>query len=192
MFHFPRFAPLALCIQARVLRHDSQWVSPFGHFRLNGWLAPPRNFSQPPTSFIASEHLGIHHTPLVACLPQSLGPAPSRLPTEALPWALPFETKARAPRTLRPTRALLFLFSFTKVLPSPHRHRTAPPGATPQLCGRKGFVSKLKLSFHYPSYALVKELSPTAAGGNPCTSCRVELIGLEPTTSGLQSRRSPS
>ena len=76
MFHFPRFAPPALWIQAGVPRHDAQGVSPFGHFRLNGRLAPPRNFSQPPTSFIASEHLGIHRTPLVACLPRSLCSAP--------------------------------------------------------------------------------------------------------------------
>ena len=69
MFHFPWFAPPVLWIQTGVLPHDGQGVSPFGHFRLNGWLAPPRNFSQPPTSFIASEHLGIHHTPLVAYLP---------------------------------------------------------------------------------------------------------------------------
>jgi hypothetical protein len=75
MFHFPGFAPPVLWIQTGVPRHDAQGVSPFGHFRLNGRLAPPRNFSQPPTSFIASEHLGIHHTPLVAYLPQSLCPA---------------------------------------------------------------------------------------------------------------------
>jgi hypothetical protein len=51
-----------------VPRNYPRWVSPFGHRRLNGWLAPPRRFSQPPTSFFASEHLGIHHTPLVAYL----------------------------------------------------------------------------------------------------------------------------
>jgi hypothetical protein len=49
--------------------YSPRWVSPFGHLRINGRLAPPRSFSQPPTSFIASEHLGIHHTPLVAYLP---------------------------------------------------------------------------------------------------------------------------
>ena len=29
-------------------------VSPFGHPRINAWLAAPRGFQQPPTSFIAS------------------------------------------------------------------------------------------------------------------------------------------
>ena len=53
-----------------------RWVSPFGHLRLNAWLAAPRSFSQPPTSFLASRHLGIHHTPLVAYLPSSLGIPP--------------------------------------------------------------------------------------------------------------------
>ena len=69
MFHFPWFAPSALCIQAEVMRLSSHGVSPFGHLRLNVWLATPRSFSQPPTSFFASWHLGIHRTPLVAYLP---------------------------------------------------------------------------------------------------------------------------
>ena len=86
MFHFPWFAPPTLWIQVGVLPHDGQGVSPFGHFRLNGWLAPPRNFSQPPTSFIASEHLGIHRTPLVACLPRSLCPAPGQPPFPDAAW----------------------------------------------------------------------------------------------------------
>jgi hypothetical protein len=66
MFHFPWFAPSALCIQAEVTRVSPRWVSPFGHLRLNVRLATPRSFSQPPTSFFASWHLGIHRTPLVA------------------------------------------------------------------------------------------------------------------------------
>src|SRR4029078_2453984 len=57
--------------------YSPRWVSPFGHLRINVWLATPRSFSQPPTSFIASEHLGIHHTPLVAYLPPFLVRAPS-------------------------------------------------------------------------------------------------------------------
>src|SRR3546814_19521767 len=34
MFHFPTFPPHALYIQARVTRHHSCWVSPFGHPRI--------------------------------------------------------------------------------------------------------------------------------------------------------------
>ena len=100
MFHFPRFAPPALWIQAGVPRHDAQGVSPFGHFRLNGRLAPPRNFSQPPTSFIASEHLGIRHTPLVAYLPRSLCPA--RCCTSRRCSTLPFGRHHSKPRPRPP------------------------------------------------------------------------------------------
>ena len=76
MFHFPWFAPSALFIQAEVTRLSPRWVSPFGHLRLNVRLATPRSFSQPPTSFFASWHLGIHRTPLVAYLPESLRSPP--------------------------------------------------------------------------------------------------------------------
>ena len=42
-------------------------------------MTAPRSFSQPPASFVASWHLGIHRTPLVAYLPQSLArPSASR------------------------------------------------------------------------------------------------------------------
>src|SRR5262249_61544645 len=62
-------------------RCSQRWVSPFGHLRINVWLATPRSFSQPPASFIASEHLGIHHTPLVAYLPLYL-----ERPRRSGPW----------------------------------------------------------------------------------------------------------
>ena len=42
------------------------WVSPFGHPRVKARLAARRGLSQPTTSFIASWHLGIHRTPLIA------------------------------------------------------------------------------------------------------------------------------
>jgi len=60
MFHFPTFPPHTLYIQARVTRHDSCWVSPFGHPRITARLTAPRGLSQPPTSFIGSWCLGIH------------------------------------------------------------------------------------------------------------------------------------
>lgn len=64
MFHFPAFPPHHLYIQRRVPRHDSRWVSPFGHPRITGRLSPPRGLSQTPTSFIGSSCPGIHRTPL--------------------------------------------------------------------------------------------------------------------------------
>ena len=65
MFHFPTFPPHALCVQAWVTGHDSCRVSPFGHPRIKAWLAAPRGFSQPPTSFFGSWCQGIHRAPLL-------------------------------------------------------------------------------------------------------------------------------
>src|SRR5215510_6587331 len=77
MFHFPWFAPLDPMNSGRGCRsYSPRRVSPFGYLRINARLATPRSFSQPPTSFIASWHLGIHHTPLVAYFPSSLAHAP--------------------------------------------------------------------------------------------------------------------
>jgi hypothetical protein len=54
MFHFPTFPPHTLCVQMWVTRHDSCWVSPFGHPRITAWLPTPQGLSQAPTSFIGS------------------------------------------------------------------------------------------------------------------------------------------
>ena len=67
MFHFPTFPPHALYIQAQVTRHDSCWVSPFGHPRITDRLPTPQGLSQAPTSFIGSRCQGIHHVPFTAC-----------------------------------------------------------------------------------------------------------------------------
>ena len=52
----------------RVTRHDSCWVSPFGHPRITARLPTPQGLSQAPTSFIGSRCQGIHHAPFIACL----------------------------------------------------------------------------------------------------------------------------
>ena len=65
MFHFPTFPPHTLCVQVWVTGHDSCRVSPFGNPRINAWLAAPRGFSQPPTSFFGSWCQGIHRAPLL-------------------------------------------------------------------------------------------------------------------------------
>jgi hypothetical protein len=67
MFHFPTFPPHALYIQAQVTRHDSCWVTPFGHPRITARLPTPQGLSQAPTSFIGSRCQGIHHVPFTAC-----------------------------------------------------------------------------------------------------------------------------
>ena len=43
MFQFPGFAPLK-----RVLRHDSQWVAPFGHLRIEARFQLPEAFRRLP------------------------------------------------------------------------------------------------------------------------------------------------
>jgi hypothetical protein len=65
MFQFGRFPPQALCVQTWVTGHDPGRVSPFGHPRINAFLAAPRGFSQPDASFIGSWRLGIHREPFI-------------------------------------------------------------------------------------------------------------------------------
>jgi hypothetical protein len=67
MFHFPTFPPHTLYIQATVTGHNSSWVTPFGHPRINARLPTPQGLSQAPTSFIGSRCQGIHRMLLVAC-----------------------------------------------------------------------------------------------------------------------------
>ena len=63
MFHFPAFPPRHVYIQQRVPRHDSWWVSPFGHPRITVRLSTPRGLTQTPTSFVGSSCQGIHRAP---------------------------------------------------------------------------------------------------------------------------------
>jgi hypothetical protein len=67
MFQFPRFPLPALCVQTGVTRHDPCQVFPFGHPRIKACLAAPRGLSQPATSFIGFQRLGIHRVPLHTC-----------------------------------------------------------------------------------------------------------------------------
>jgi hypothetical protein len=64
MFQFARLPLPCLCIQQGVRAHYHAWVSPFGNPRVEGWSAPHRGLSQPPTSFIGSWRQGIRRVPL--------------------------------------------------------------------------------------------------------------------------------
>ncbi len=55
----------------QVTGHNSSWVSPFGHPRINARLPTPQGISQAPTSFIGSRCQGIHHVPLTTCPQQT-------------------------------------------------------------------------------------------------------------------------
>ena len=72
MFHFPGLASLDLCIQSRMMGHDSHRVSPFRNHRIIGCLAPPRCLSQLTASFIASQRQGIHLLPLISYFSRTL------------------------------------------------------------------------------------------------------------------------
>lgn len=67
-------------IQVQVTRHNSCWVSPFGHPRINARLPTPQGISQAPTSFIGSRCQGIHHVPLTTC-PQQTTNTHNNIPT---------------------------------------------------------------------------------------------------------------
>src|SRR6201746_2634490 len=58
-FSSPGYHSSALYIQAGVTRHNSSWVSPFGHLRIKAYLAAPRSFSQLIASFIGIVRQGI-------------------------------------------------------------------------------------------------------------------------------------
>ena len=90
MFHFPGFASPALSIQAGIRKHYPAGVSPFGYLRIIAWFAAPRSFSQRPTSFIASNCLGIHRVPFRAwSLPPLHAPATTG-PLRSHKLSLPF------------------------------------------------------------------------------------------------------
>src|SRR5204863_848369 len=44
MVHFPRFAPMSLCIQLMVTGHDSSGVAPFGNLRIKACLPLPEAY----------------------------------------------------------------------------------------------------------------------------------------------------
>jgi hypothetical protein len=64
-FSSPACLSLPYFVQAGVRAHYHAQVSPFGNPRINGWSAPSRGLSQPPTSFIGSWRQGIHRVPFV-------------------------------------------------------------------------------------------------------------------------------
>ena len=58
-FSSPAYRSPVLYIQTGATRHNSGGVSPFGHLRIEAYLAAPRSFSQLITSFIGILRQGI-------------------------------------------------------------------------------------------------------------------------------------
>ena len=63
MFQFPSFASAPYAFGCR---YPCGWVSPFRHSKITARLPAPLDFSQVPTSFIASRRQDIHRVPLLA------------------------------------------------------------------------------------------------------------------------------
>ena len=110
-------------------------------------MATPRGFSQPPTSFIASEHLGIHHTPLVAYLPKSLV-RPPLSPDRIV------KTRNQGPDLSSSLQARKTSFAW---LLTP-RSSPPPPSRRRGLLEESNSARTLsQQKLNYPSYALFKE-----------------------------------
>jgi hypothetical protein len=82
-FTSPRSLHTPYFIQVQVTGHNSSWVSPFGHPRINARLPTPQGISQAPTSFIGSRCQGIHHVPLITC-PQQTTNTHNKPPNQTL------------------------------------------------------------------------------------------------------------
>ena len=165
MFHFPGSACYGLCIQPYMTGHDSRRVSPFRNPRIKGCLAPPRGLSQLTASFIAFRRQGIHLLLLVTCFinPISMHPANAECTT----------------RKIFPSSSL-FNCQRTNHVPFTENIGSAfAPDAS---------ISATIHSSQAPAWTAFAEKTPRL----PVNQVLVEADGLEPTTSGLQSRRSPN
>ena len=176
MFQFPRFAPQGLCIQPR---GDQALPRPGCPIRKSPDLrlfAPPRGLSQLTTSFIAFRCQGIHHMPLIAW-PKASRPYAGLI--ERL-WhsGTPFH------RCCTCVRAYLLSTELTTCQRT-KRHQMEEHilrGA----CRHRQMEGSVTIPAH----------NRPDTGSEPEPTCLetelVEIAGLEPATSGLQSRRSPS
>jgi hypothetical protein len=63
MFQFPPYASLPYFTWIEIVGCNSYGVSPFGHVRVNAYLAANRTLSWPYPSFIADMSQGIHLVP---------------------------------------------------------------------------------------------------------------------------------
>jgi hypothetical protein len=142
--------------------HPDGWGFPIRISPDQSMLATPRSFSQPTTSFIASQCQGIRQTPLLCLISQlfvSEGRSHDRPSARSVQGTTPT------------TKTALFL-------PFP----TAPPR-------RRSAESRLQTSSDERCQRTIRcDLHRVS-----CTCVMVvEADGIEPTTSCLQSRRSPN
>jgi hypothetical protein len=154
-------------------RTSPQVGCPIRRSRDHRSLASPPGFSQRATSFLASQCQGIHQMPFVALDPSQR----RRRAQEQNPHARQPSHAKTLPRTANPKRAAIR--GHTTTLSSPfNQHRT-----------QMSEVRYQNSEFRYRKTSDLFDLREPAAAPSRCP---VEVIGIEPTTSCLQSRRSPN
>ena len=149
-----------------VADHPDGWGFPIRISPDQSVLATPRSFSQPTTSFIASQCQGIRQTPLLCLI--------SRFVSE--------ETILRSPPRLVPCRGR-----------PPPRQRPCLP-FLPLRLGDGARISRLQTSSDERCQRTRRHIRGAklyAHSTRPCVMM-VEADGIEPTTSCLQSRGSPN
>ena len=163
MFQFPRFPPASI----RMYRPFARRVAPFGDPWITGCQRLPRAFRRVAASFIGRQRQGIHHAPIFADLA-------TLMPLHSQPGLVPRRHMTR-PRS----RAMDRLDQRLTMLVS-RRSRSGPCRRSGVSVIATGSVTLCPIS-SCPDALIVK-----------VRACQVEPRGLEPRTSAVQGRRSPS
>ena len=171
MFQFPRFPPG----QFRVTSHHACRVAPFGDLWITGCQRLPRAFRRVATSFIGVQRQGIHRVPIIPVAPFVSGQPPS---------------SPRSPPGHRSKRCSTTSFSAN----SRFRKRRV------QCDGNNVLVPRVVQDLPTTRILFLihtRPVGPRRADFHrpiPLSMCMtaVEPRGLEPRTSAVQGRRSPS
>jgi hypothetical protein len=162
--------------------HPDGWGCPIRRSSDQRPFAAPRSFSQRTTSFVASWHQGIHQTPLRRLISFSSG------------RATPRQRRAAASRAGVNPRTEPLLPADEPAISRQHARRTsrlAPSSRCPSISGR---TRRARPKSHRQSgLRSQKPEGQKFLASDLLISdfCLVEADGIEPTTSCLQSRRSP-
>ncbi len=151
--------------------HPDGWGFPIRKSSDQSVLATPRSLSQPATSFIASQCQGIRQTPLLCLISRFVSEMTILRSSRSKQSRLLRSVSARSVQGTTPTHETAFL-------PNPS---TLPRRQSEDLDFK---TSSLPIND-------VKERYPRRSDGAEFYAM-VEADGIEPTTSCLQSRRSPN
>ncbi len=171
MFHFPGSGARRPCVRRRAARSRAPG-SPIRAPADRRALAPPRGFSQLAAPFVAARCQGIRRAPVCAW-PEGRGSRPPRLRRHPSPRPLP-RTSSHSPS----------LSTLLSMFPDVRLSKNGPRGRPRGKTFRHGLVGVPGIG---PG---TSSLSGTRSNRLSYTPSVVEAAGLEPATSGLQSRRS--